>query len=110
MKKTILILAIGALMLTACNQPADLPTPSTPPAEEALGSCDKACDNYALCAGYGDDMTAQDVDDAFASCMEECAGWEKTNIDCMAKVIVRNPEDCGPVSLCGLKNYQGIMQ
>jgi hypothetical protein len=106
MKKTILILVFGTLLLTGCNKPI----PKPPVTEEAAGTCDKACENYALCASYGDDVTAQDVDDAYATCMEECTGWSQENIGCMAKVIVRNPQDCAGVSMCGLKQYQGVME
>lgn len=100
MKKTTILLSLVTLMLIAgCNKAAS----------KTENTCDKACENYALCASYGDDVTPADVDDAYATCMEECAKWESENISCMAKATVHNPQDCLAVTMCGLNQYQGLI-
>lgn len=115
-KGLLLIIAIGMIGLTGCNKKAETPVTDIPAAEipavseKQANTCDKACENYALCASYGDDVTAQDVDDAYATCMEECMGWEQENITCMAKAVIRQPGDCLTVTMCGLKQYQGMME
>lgn len=77
--------------------------------DETAGNCNAACNNYAGCAGFAEDATPADLDEAYNTCMGECANWDQENISCMANATV-SPQGCMNISLCGLRQYQGMMQ
>lgn len=71
--------------------------------------CPKVCENYALCASFGDDVTPQDIDDAFASCMEECGNWSKQSRDCIANNPIYVPSDCTEQTACMLPEVREML-
>jgi len=71
-------------------------------------SCDSACKKYSDCAGFTEDATKQDQQDAYDSCMEECKSWSKETVICINKKSIKNPADCGYLSQCALKEYGGM--
>lgn len=73
-----------------------------PPAD--IG-CPKACEKYKKCASYGDDISPADLEDAYASCMEVCATWNKSVSDCINQYPINTPADCGPMTACALKGF-----
>jgi len=70
-------------------------------------SCPEACKKYSDCAEYTEGVTAEDIKDAYDSCMEECAKWsDKTKI-CINKKRIKEPLDCRDLSFCVLPEYGG---
>ena len=56
--------------------------------------CSDACQRYKDCAAYGDDATPADLNDAYATCIEECATWPKDMVKCINAVDIKVPNDC----------------
>ena len=73
-----------------------------PPVE---AGCPSACEKYKKCASYGDDVTQTDLEDAYISCMEVCATWNKSVSDCINQCPINTPADCGPMTACALKGF-----
>jgi len=61
--------------------------------------CEDACVRYKKCAAWSD-ATAEDLADAYDSCMVECTGsetppgWSKKVIKCINAVEIKKPNDC----------------
>ena len=61
--------------------------------------CEDACVKYKKCAAWSD-ATAEDLADAYDSCMVECTGsetplgWSKKVIKCINAVEIKKPNDC----------------
>ena len=61
--------------------------------------CEDACTRYKKCAAWSD-ATAEDLADAYDSCMVECTGsetppgWSKKVIKCINAVEIKKPNDC----------------
>ncbi len=72
------------------------------------GTCNKACLNYKACTSFTEDITPQDLEDAYTTCMEECTTRSKTTIDCMSQASIQTPGDCGKL-LCATKEYEKYM-
>jgi|GEM_PF-5391148 len=72
-------------------------------------TCDSACKKYVDCARYGDDETEQDLVDAYDTCIIECKNWSKDTLECMAPVQIKEAQDCMPLTMCGLQQYQGVI-
>lgn len=72
-------------------------------------SCDLACRKYAKCASYGDDITAQNIQEAYITCVDECQHWSDTTKKCINKQPINQPADCLPMTICGIKEYQGLI-
>lgn len=89
------------------NPPED---PFEYPQEKAENkNCDKACTNYADCAGMADDATETDIQEAYETCYSECQGWTEKTISCMANANGKTVNGCMTVSMCGLQQYQGVI-
>ncbi|MBU0577646.1 hypothetical protein KKF73_03705 [Patescibacteria group bacterium] len=71
-------------------------------------NCDKACKNYGDCAGLADDATTEDIQEAYNSCYSECQGWSEKTIKCMSDAG-SSPMGCATLSMCGLQEYQGMI-
>lgn len=97
MKKltTALILAILST-LTGCGS-----TEST--------SCDDVCDSYGTCAGFTEEITTADIEEAKTSCKQECAKWSDETKKCITKQPIKAPMDCSNLSMCALKEYQDLI-
>ena len=91
------------------NEPEDPFVYDEDDKKEGSSSCDTACSNYAGCAGLGADATPGDLAEAYETCMGECANWDQENISCMANQTV-GPQGCMNLSLCGLKQYKGMIE
>ena len=67
--------------------------------------CEDACARYKKCATWSD-ATAEDLADAYDSCMIECTGselppgWSKKTIKCINAVEIKNPNDCVVFTTC----------
>ncbi|MFH0857130.1 MAG: hypothetical protein V1848_00065 [Candidatus Magasanikbacteria bacterium] len=72
-------------------------------------TCESACTKYVDCARYGDDETEQDLVDAYDTCMIECKNWSEETLKCMAPVQIKEAQDCMPLTMCGLKQYEGVI-
>ena len=72
-------------------------------------NCESVCQKYAVCAGFGDDITEEDQKDAYESCMIECKGWSAEGIACMDEHEIRVPQDCMQISLCGALEYKDYL-
>ncbi|HNU95840.1 MAG TPA: hypothetical protein PKH95_00325, partial [Candidatus Magasanikbacteria bacterium] len=70
-------------------------------------SCPEACKKYGDCARYTEDVTEQDIQDAYDSCMEECVNWSKETVICINKKPIKKPLDCRDLSFCALPEYGG---
>jgi hypothetical protein len=73
------------------------------------GNCVKACENYTHCAAYGDDVTLQDLDDAFVSCLEFCSTLDGQSRNCLASTIIRKPNDCAAQTACILPDVRELL-
>ncbi|MBM9614512.1 hypothetical protein JWJ90_09435 [Desulfobulbus rhabdoformis] len=78
------------------------------PAEAGVG-CEKACRNYAKCAGYGDDATAEDKEAAYQSCLQVCPSWTPTTQQCIASTSIHSPADCAAQSMCMFGSFQNMI-
>jgi len=72
-------------------------------------SCHDACQKYKKCASYGDDISAEDLQDAYDSCFEECQEWSKETIICINKKAIKIPNDCLNLTRCALPEYGGYI-
>lgn len=75
--------------------------------EVVSDSCPEACKKYGDCARYTEDVTEQDIQDAYDSCMEECVKWSKETVICINKKPIKKPLDCRDLSFCALPEYGG---
>jgi hypothetical protein len=64
--------------------------------------CSDACQRHKDCAAYTEDATAADLDDAYNTCMEECATWPKEMIKCINTIDIKTPNDCVNFVQCQL--------
>lgn len=71
--------------------------------------CDSVCNKYMTCAGFGDDVTEADKQDAYDSCMVECPGWSSEGVACMDENEIKNPMDCMQLSVCGAQEYNDFL-
>ena len=67
--------------------------------------CPSACQKYKKCAGYGDDVTSADMEDAYNSCMEICGAWKEGTTKCINEQPINNPADCAHMSACALSGF-----
>ncbi|MGD9948982.1 MAG: hypothetical protein AB7U29_10945 [Desulfobulbus sp.] len=72
-------------------------------------SCSTACKNYAKCAGYGDDVTAQDQVYAYESCMKICPVWTTHTRTCIATTAIRSASDCAAQTMCMFGSMQNMI-
>jgi len=73
------------------------------------GACAKACNNYTKCVSYGEDITPQDINDAFDSCMQICSTWDKSARDCVTNTAIKSPGDCAAQTACLLPAVKNLM-
>ena len=94
-----------------CKEP-EIPDSEVYEIEEPITrtGCQIPCEKYKKCAGYGDDATAGDTQEAYNSCMEVCQGWSDSTITCINQKSINNPADCMHLSNCALKEYQGMLR
>nr|WP_320012354.1 hypothetical protein [uncultured Desulfobulbus sp.] len=76
---------------------------------EAGSGCQKACRNYAKCAGYGDGATSEDTEAAYQSCLQVCPSWTPTTQQCMASTPIHPPVDCAAQSMCMFSSFQNMI-
>ncbi|MDD2467612.1 MAG: hypothetical protein PHI97_26830 [Desulfobulbus sp.] len=84
-------------------------TPPTKPTTSIDTSCSAACKNYAKCAGYGEDATAQDQAYAFESCMEICNTWTPATRQCVASTPIRSASDCAAQTMCVMGSLKNMI-
>ena len=72
-------------------------------------SCPDACKKYYDCASYTEGSTKEDQQDAYDSCMLECAKWSDETKICINKQIIKTVTDCSNFSICALKEYGNPM-
>lgn len=77
---------------------------------ETRSGCQIPCEKYKKCAGYGDDATAQDMAEAYTSCMEVCQGWSDSTINCINQKTITSAADCMHLSNCALNEYRGMLK
>lgn len=71
-------------------------TPST----QTPSDCQTACKNYAKCTGYGDDISPQDQEDAYNTCLQVCATWPDKTRACVAQTAINQATDCLAQTAC----------
>lgn len=62
--------------------------------------CLSACEKYAKCAGFNQDVTKEEVDEVYKSCAEICKSWSLSVTNCINASSVNTPEDCAQISKC----------
>ncbi|RJQ34289.1 hypothetical protein C4566_02295 [Candidatus Parcubacteria bacterium] len=67
--------------------------------------CSDACQRYKDCAAYTEDATPTDLNDAYDTCMEECATWSKEIIKCINAIDIKTPNDCVSFVNCQLPQF-----
>lgn len=67
--------------------------------------CSDTCQRHKDCAGYTEDVTAVDLNDAYTTCMEECVTWPKEMIKCINAVDIKKPNDCVSFVKCQLPQF-----
>lgn len=67
--------------------------------------CSDACKKYKDCAAYTEDATPTDLNDAYNTCMEECATWSVDMIKCINGFDIKNPNDCISFLQCQLPQF-----
>lgn len=78
--------------------------------KEVSGKCEDACKKYSECTHYTEDTTPADWQDAYDSCMIECADWsDKTKI-CINKQAIKSVDDCTNLSMCALAEYKDVLK
>ncbi len=73
--------------------------------KETQFGCSGACYKYKQCAGFGEDITEETMNEAYDSCFEQCQTWSENTLNCMKKVKINSPMDCMPLTKCGLIEY-----
>lgn len=73
------------------------------------GNCDKACKNYAKCAGYGDGVTAADQQAAYESCLTICSSWDDKTRDCVSNTAIGQAADCVYQTACVLPDVNSLL-
>lgn len=96
---------------TYCKE-AEIPDSEIYDIEEPTtrSGCQIPCEKYKKCASYGDDVTAEDLQYAYISCMETCQTWSDSTITCINQKNINNPADCANLSACALQEYQGYLK
>lgn len=67
--------------------------------------CSDACKQYKDCAAYTEDITPADLEDVYATCIEECAGWPTEMVKCINAIEIKIPNDCVGFLSCRLPQY-----
>lgn len=73
---------------------------ATPPDSKLENNCVNACNNYVNCVAYWDDVTQEDKDNAFDSCMQMCPSWTENARKCVVNTTINNANDCGTQTRC----------
>jgi hypothetical protein len=67
--------------------------------------CTDACQRHKDCSAFTDDVTPADLNDAYNTCMEECATWPKEMIKCINAVDIKAPNDCVSFLNCQMPQF-----
>lgn len=67
--------------------------------------CSDACQRHKDCAAYTEDVTSEDLNDAYDTCMEECATWPKEKIKCINAIEIKKPNDCVSFVQCQMPQF-----
>ncbi|OGF35296.1 hypothetical protein A2468_00010 [Candidatus Falkowbacteria bacterium RIFOXYC2_FULL_46_15] len=67
--------------------------------------CSDACQRYKDCAAYTEDVTPEDLNDAYDTCMEECPTWPKEMIKCINAIDIKIPNDCVSFLNCQVPQF-----
>ena len=65
--------------------------------------CNGACLQYKKCAGYTEGAGAEDQEYAYESCMQTCAAWSDSTIQCVRGKAINSAADCAGMQACVLK-------
>jgi hypothetical protein len=83
---------------TLCQDEESAPKPVS-------DKCSDACQRYKSCASFTEDVTPADLNDAYNTCMEECATWPKEMIKCINAINIKVPNDCVSFVQCQLPQF-----
>ena len=67
--------------------------------------CSDACERHKDCAAYTEDVTAEDLVDAYNTCMEECPTWPKAMVKCINTTEIKTPNDCVGFVQCQVPQF-----
>lgn len=67
--------------------------------------CRDACQRHKECAAFTEDATPADLNDAYNTCMEECAAWPVEMVKCINAIDINVPNDCVGFLNCQLPQY-----
>jgi len=67
--------------------------------------CSDACQRHKYCAAFTEDATPADLNDAYSTCMEECAAWPVEMVKCINAIDINVPNDCVGFLNCQLPQY-----
>ncbi|HOZ56457.1 MAG: hypothetical protein BWY51_00554 [Parcubacteria group bacterium ADurb.Bin316] len=67
--------------------------------------CSDACQRHKDCSAFTDDVTSADLNDAYNTCIEECATWTKEMIKCINAIDIKAPNDCVGFLQCQLPQF-----
>ena len=67
--------------------------------------CSDACQRHKDCAAFTEDATPADLNDAYNTCMEECAAWPVEMVKCINAIDINVPNDCAGFLNCQLPQY-----
>ena len=67
--------------------------------------CSDACQRHKECAAFTEDATPADLNDAYNTCMEECAAWPVEMVKCINAIDINVPNDCAGFLNCQLPQY-----
>jgi len=67
--------------------------------------CSDACQRHKDCAAFTEDATPADLNDAYSTCMEECAAWPVEMVKCINAIDINVPNDCVGFLNCQLPQY-----
>ena len=63
------------------------------------------CQRHKECAAFTEDATPADLNDAYNTCMEECAAWPVEMVKCINAIDINVPNDCVGFLNCQLPQY-----
>lgn len=69
--------------------------------------CEDACKRDKICNSYTENVTKDDLEDGYNTCMEECLNqsWSKSMIKCINSIEIKNPNDCVKFVECRLPQF-----
>lgn len=93
-----------------CKEEEDDSAIEYEPEKEVNYNCTKACYKYKECALLTDDATAQDGNEAYQTCFEECQNWSQKTVKCVSDTETGTPMGCTNMTACALKEYNKYLK